>query len=146
MKKHLHERSFLRRIRAKLKARRGEALAEILVALAISAVGMVLLAGMIMSSADMIKTSKDKMDDYIKAQNSIVQQETSELTGTVTFNRTIEDEGTETITAFVLTDEWKDLGGDPVELTVHYFVNSEIGGKSVVSYRAQGDGEGGSGT
>lgn len=136
----LHD--LLRRgVRKKLKDRGGEALAEVLIALAIAAVGMVLLAGMIMSSADLVNRSKNAVNEYVGAQNDLAQQGSSNLVGSVAFSRTVVLDGTETTASFVLTDEWMEVGGDPILIPVRYYINDKLGRKDVVAYRAGRTGE-----
>lgn len=64
-------KTFLRAARKKLGGRGGETLAETLVALLISALAIVMLAGMITSSADMIHVSDRAFDEYYAANNGL---------------------------------------------------------------------------
>ena len=64
-------KTFLRAARKKLGGRGGETLAETLVALLISALAIVMLAGMITSSADMIHVSNRAFDEYYAANNGL---------------------------------------------------------------------------
>ena len=52
-----------KRIIKKVKSRAGETIAEVLVALLISSVALVMLAGMIASTTSMVTQSKSKMED-----------------------------------------------------------------------------------
>ncbi len=52
------------RIRKKLRNQKGDSIAEVLIALLISALALVMLASMITSSANMITNSKDRMNAY----------------------------------------------------------------------------------
>ena len=54
-----------------------------LVALLISTLGIVLLAGMINSSMNMVTKSKDKIQDYVNAENVLAEQSASGTDGTV---------------------------------------------------------------
>lgn len=51
-------------LRAKLKSNSGESLAEVLIALLVSALALVMLASMISSSFSIIKSSRAKLKDY----------------------------------------------------------------------------------
>ncbi len=53
----------------KLRSRRGDSLAEVLVAMLISAVALVMLASMIASSGRMIRHSRESMENYDAANN-----------------------------------------------------------------------------
>ncbi len=53
----------------KLRSRRGESIAEVLVAMLISAVALVMLASMIASSGRMIRRSRESMENYDAANN-----------------------------------------------------------------------------
>ena len=54
----------MKMLRAKLKSRAGESLAEVLIALLVSALALVMLASMIAHAFNMITTSRDKMNAY----------------------------------------------------------------------------------
>ncbi len=58
-----------KRMLEKLRSRRGDSIAEVLVAMLISAVALVLLASMITSSSRMIRRSRESMEDYDAANN-----------------------------------------------------------------------------
>ena len=62
--------SFTRR---KIKNRSGESIAETLVALLISSLALVMLAGAITASAGMIKTTRSKLSDYYEANEYIAK-------------------------------------------------------------------------
>ena len=61
----------LRRLRSKA----GESITEVLVALMISALGLMLLAGMITASSNMITKSRDKITDYVAGEVSMIEKE-----------------------------------------------------------------------
>ncbi len=58
------------KIRRKLQNNRGDSIAEVLIALLISALALVMLASMITSSSRMILSSKAKMDAYYQESGS----------------------------------------------------------------------------
>ena len=66
-------KTFLCAARKKLGGRGGETLAETLVALLISALAIVMLAGMITTSADMIHVSNRAFDEYYAANNGLTE-------------------------------------------------------------------------
>ena len=77
MKKRLHT------LGAKLKSRAGDSLAEVLIALLISALAIVMLANMIVVSTTMVNRSKDYFDTYYKANNVLSAHGGGDATGTV---------------------------------------------------------------
>ena len=119
----------LKNLRRKLNSRKGESIAEVLVALLVSALGIVLLASMIASSVRMIEQSRETVNDYVVEQNKLAD-------GTAPANA---PEGTVTLTNEAgrdqeLTDATKNSG-----TTVVYYKNEEIGGKPVTGFRKKGD-------
>ena len=123
----------------KLTNRKGETIAETLVALTIAAIGLVLLASMIQSSSNMIATSSEQVKRYVAEENRIAVQPPFE---TVT-----EDPGTENVKdgsvgqvvisptgdgasteAILLTDSSKE------KIDVVYYVNTQAQGETVELY------------
>lgn len=99
-------------IRRKLRSNRGETIGETLVALLISALALVMLAGAISSTANMINTSDKKMGVYYSKDAALVEHSgTSTLTVTLT--------GT----------------GVSEERSVKYDLNDAFNTKPVVSYK-----------
>ena len=78
-----------KRIIKKVKSRAGETIAEVLVALLISSVALVMLAGMIASTTSMVTQSKSKMEKYYEANEKLETQ--TETTGP-SFSIQISDE------------------------------------------------------
>ena len=109
----------MRNIAKKLKNRRGETIAEVLVSLLIGAMAILMLATMVASATKIITSSSEKMKAYVIDGNNLAEQSSFSSTGTVTFKK----------------------DGVPVKLTdkdsisVQYYVNSTVGDKAVVSYR-----------
>lgn len=56
----------MKQIVKKLRSRAGETIAETLVALLVGTLALMVLAGMITATSNIIKTSESKMDDYYK--------------------------------------------------------------------------------
>lgn len=74
---------FFRKVRSKLN-KKGESLSEVLVSILVSALGLVILASLIISATNMIQNSRKKMSDYYGANNANIESITEErLTGTV---------------------------------------------------------------
>lgn len=107
----------------KLRAAAGETIAETLVALLISALALVMLAGAIGSTWNMIKISDAKMGEYYERDAALVSQGTAdgEMTVTITGSGAEEGEG-------ISTTESR---------SVNYYANKAFGGKPVVAYRTK---------
>lgn len=76
----------------RIKSRSGETIAEVLVALLISALGIVLLAGMINSSTSMVTGSKDKIRSYVSADNELVDPSGAGTDGEVVLDVKLHDD------------------------------------------------------
>ncbi len=74
----------IRKLVKKLNSRAGESLAETLVALLISALALVMLAGAITAAGDVVTRSKNKLKDYYTENENIVQRNTSGGGGNIT--------------------------------------------------------------
>ena len=105
----------------RLRSTKGESISEVLIALLISTLGIMLLAGMINASANMITKSKDKIKDYVAKENGIVAQSSSGAVGVVSF---MKEDNSGTIK---LNEE------ETVE--VKYYENDEAGKYTVKSYK-----------
>lgn len=116
----------MKRLR-KLKERKGESVAEALVSLVIASLGMVLLAGMITASVNLITESRDTISDYVTADNRLETREGSALSGTASVK---DDTGRE----MRLTD-----GDASSQIPVYYYSNTEIGSTPVISYRLKAE-------
>jgi len=111
----------------KLRQRAGESIGEVLIALLISTLGIMLLASMVTSSVRLVDDSKAKMQRYINAENAIVAQGSSTLSGEVSMTYYDTTPGRTT----TLHD-----GCASEEIAVKYYVNTEIGEHPVVTYKA----------
>lgn len=88
-------------IRRKLKSRRGESLAEVLVAVLVAAIAITMFVGMVSAAIRVTKKNRDALDSYYKRNNLLVQYSdgggavagvTSER-GTVTLEGALKKEG-----------------------------------------------------
>ena len=107
----------------RLKDLRGESIAETLVALLVSSVGLLMLAGMLNGSTLMIDRSRKTVGSYYAGNNKL-----EEKAG--------DPEGT-------LDMVFRDAEGEIREksFTVYYYENRTLGKKPVISYRAEDGGE-----
>ena len=62
---------------AKLRSRAGESIAETLVALLISALALMMLAGAVSSGMRIVTNSSARLDDYYKESNAMVSRQDS---------------------------------------------------------------------
>lgn len=69
------------KIEKKLRSNSGESIAETLVAVLIVALGLLVLAGSVVSAYNIITGSNKKMQTYSEAQNNVVEQITKTGTG-----------------------------------------------------------------
>lgn len=111
-----------KKILQKLRERSGESITEVLVAVLVSAVGLVLLAGMITATANLVEKSKNMMKDYVVSENTVVERYgSSGPEGTIEMKSGVQ--------SIKLTDDHASAS-----VKVVYFVNPGIGGVEVVSY------------
>lgn len=102
----------MKKLKYKLLNNTGETIAETLVALLISALALVMLAGAISSTAKMITTSEKKMGEYYSKDATLVSQSGTD-------NLTVSIAGT----------------GFTESRTVKYAVNDAFASKVVVAYK-----------
>ncbi len=107
----------IRKMVKKLNSRSGESITETLVALLISALALVMLAGAITAAGRVVTSSKDKLDDYYLENEKVVEVNTDAVT---------------------LTDGVKitDASGTVTEhsYSIKYYKNAEFTRNPVISY------------
>ncbi|MBQ2641724.1 MAG: hypothetical protein IJG52_00195 [Lachnospiraceae bacterium] len=101
----------------RLRSRAGETIAETLVALLISSIGLMMLASMITSSAQLITKSRSVLKEYYAESNQLEEKGES---GAGSFD-------------VVLAFPGSDL--QPETAAVTYYENAAIGAKPVISYK-----------
>jgi len=106
-----------KQIRRKLKSRAGESIGETLVALLISALALVMLAGAISATARMITVSDKQLGKYYDGDNKLVVRTDNDGVLSVTI-------------AGKETDDAQELHS-----TVKYFSNDAFANKPVVAYK-----------
>ena len=112
------------RIRNKLRGKAGESIGETLVALLISALALVMLAGAITASARMIKQSEGALADYYSALNDVADHKTAGEDGSAITVTIKEKEASTTIKLFdtdrtYLYSRYEAFAGTPI---VSYWV------------------------
>ncbi len=65
------------------KNNKGESLAETLVALLIAALGILLLAGMVNASSNLVRSSRQKILEYVGLENQLVDQTATGIDGKI---------------------------------------------------------------
>lgn len=98
----------------------GESLAEALVAILVSALGLLLLATMVQSSTNIINSSKQKINEYVIEENKLVDLSYAQ-------------EGTINICVSGTTDPIKFSNKDPDNKIVLY--KTEYGKKEIISFK-----------
>ena len=116
------------KICAKLRAGRGETLAEVLVALLIAALALTMLASVIAASSRMITQSKAKMKTYYEANDALAEQDVDNSNASFSVTILRVDSETETDTTDSVTLE------PGKTLAVAGFMNDTLGSKVIYSY------------
>lgn len=73
-----------KKIAAKLRGRAGESLSETLIALLISALALIMLAGAVSAAGNMVTRSKEAMDEYLAADAKLADRTANSSSGSVT--------------------------------------------------------------
>jgi len=119
----------LKKMKARLKSLSGESIAEVLVAVMLSAIGLTMLALMISATTRMVIRSKNITSDYVGSNNQLVEK------GDTTFNGEVEvlfvDPVSRVGQYILLTDE----SSEDYKISVRYYINNNIGNVSVTSYK-----------
>lgn len=103
-----------KKLRDRLRSRAGESIGEVLVALLISVLGLMLLAGMIAASTRMVQRNRESMNAYIDGGNKLAEQSAQDGSGTVTLN----------------------YGGSASSTVNVSYYKTTVNGKTVISYKA----------
>lgn len=104
-------------IAAKLKSRAGESIGETLVALLISSLALLMLAGAVSTASRVVTRSRRAMTDYY-AESGVVEARTA-------------SEGT---LRMILKDNSPSEPMASMSYTVNYYENDTIAGKPVIAY------------
>ena len=103
-------------LRGKLRSRRGDSIAEVLIALLISSVALVMLASMISTSVRMITASRKALEDYYAKSNELSVLAATDDTSAVTVSEQL-------------------LDGEGTEIAVYACENDSLRGDAPVAYR-----------
>ena len=111
-----------KKIKARVRSQAGETIAETLVALLISSLALLMLAGAVSAAVRMVLRSKNKLEAYYVQDENVAAHKTA--AGTMTVTLTEESDGlSETIGPFTYTG--------------NYYQNDELGRITVISYSAE---------
>lgn len=114
------------RIIKKLASRAGESIGETLVALLISALALMMLAGAVSAGMRVVTNSKDKMDVYYKVNNAVVERATEAPTVNGAQVTTFSND-----TLYINIPNLLPTGTIP---PVHYYRNTEFSNVPVIAY------------
>ena len=103
----------------KLRSQSGESIGETLVALLISALALVMLAGAMTSALGMITKSRNKLNSYYDAENNVVTR----------------TNGTQLNNGITITDKTYVIS--PASYNITYYVDSEFSNTPVIAYKKQ---------
>ncbi len=107
-------------LRRKLRSKRGETIGETLVALLISALALVMLAGAISSTANMINASDKKMGEYYSGDAALAEHSGGDPSGNMVVT--------------IQSDSDANINND---YSVHFDTNKAFEAKPVVAYKWQ---------
>ena len=111
------DKAMKHRILAKLRSRAGDSIAELLIALLISSLAMVMLAGAVSSASNMIRRGNTAMTAYFTEDNALAERTT--------------DDGNPPPAATVTL---KEGSNDVQNWAVKYYSNDTFGRTHVVAY------------
>ena len=107
----------MKKLIKKIKSQTGESISETLVALLISSLALVMLAGAISSSSGLITKSRDKLDKYYSANEDMIK---------------IKSETTVARKGITITDKANTI--EQKQYDVSYYANKEFGKTPVIVY------------
>lgn len=108
--------SFITRIKERLCSQKGESIGETLVSLLIAALALVMLAGAMTSASNIIISSRNKLESYYDANESLAKRES----------------GTPMVNTLKLEDTSGAVSSQTI--TVSYYQNTVFSDKPVVVY------------
>lgn len=114
------------RVIKKMSSQAGETIGETLVALLISALALVMLAGAVSSGMRIVTDSKDKMDVYYRVNNAVAER--ASTAPTIDGMKTEVFKGTLSVTITNLLPIGKTLP------QIDYWQNEELSGIPVIAY------------
>ena len=115
----------MEKIRDRLKRSAGESLVEVLCALLLSSLGLMLLGGMIQSSFKLLGISEKRFDNYVKAENYLMERTGKSSEGTVQTSIPLTDRSKDSgVVVQYYTESYKDERGNVISKVISYEVVS----------------------
>ncbi len=120
-----------RKLKFKLRGKRGESLTEVLIAVLISSIALVMLASMIATTQRIVTRTKASTEEYVTGNNKLVEkEETSKIgTGNVQFVAGVDK------SSYYLTQLTDNTAQN---IPVQYYVNSALKNVLVAAYEKGG--------
>lgn len=113
----------MKKISRKLRGKTGESIGETLIALLISSLALMMLAGAVSSAGRIVQQSKAAFEDYCTRNNALANQSASPAgTLTVSFSDKLNP-----VESFTFTDTEEPL-------SVNYYINDKYSRHQIVSY------------
>lgn len=123
----------MKKMKSRLRSKKGESIAEVLVAVLLSAIGLTMLATMISATSKMVIRSRNLTKEYVEQNNQLVEKKdgTPTRTGSVQVRRvdSTSPDGTPIKLYGVPT------ANEDYSIPVKYYVNSRVGNVEVTSYK-----------
>ena len=118
----------MKKIAKKLRSQTGESIAETLIAVLVIAVALTMLAAMITATANMVKKSEKKMDEYYTANAALETLSGGNSSNSISIN---------------ISTNSSEGGSSSIESVSAVYVENRVLSKPVIAYRLQTSGGGG---
>ena len=131
----------MKKMKSRLRSQKGESIAEVLIAVLLSAVALTMLASMISATSKMVIRSRNLTKEYVQQNNLLVEKGTPTRTGSVEIE--LLNAQTDSWSPIKLYDDGNNNGSDATgdettAISVQYYINSRVGNVSVTSYKKGG--------
>ncbi len=120
-----------KKLKIKLRSKRGESLTEVLIAVLVSGIALMLLASTIAATKTIVTRSKAATQDYVGGNNQLVEKKTETVSGA----GNIEFDVMDSVGNYHLTKLTDD---SPTDISVQYYVNSALKTVLVAAYEKGG--------
>ena len=122
----------MKKMKSRLRSKKGESIAEVLVAVLLSAIGLTMLATMISATSKMVIRSRNLTKEYVEQNNQLVEKaDTSTRTGSV---QVLQVNSTSSA-ATPIKLYGVPTANEDYSIPVKYYVNSRVGNVEVTSYK-----------
>lgn len=117
----------------KIRSRAGETIAETLIALLVGTLAMMVLAGMISATKDIVETTEEKMNDYYEANSALETFEEASAAENNVVLTVKTDESTHTVTIPAEKIQYCENGELKKTVTAYRYVAASGGGSDDTS-------------